>query len=603
MMELLDIRINNGEQYRKTLSDYFTSIVDKAKELEIWDESITKIVITDNIIRDVSVQVENWRTTDKINSQHTACKVLFNYDVDNPEHHIFFQSNFWNNKIDDVSRIRYIFYFILRVSSKNIIPKKILKLQYTQQTLSIRLLITISAIAWVKETYIQNVISDFFEEKKEIQDHNLILTNFKKSLKRLLFSYNTDRLVDDERHNSFVKDYSNILEELVNSIIRNDTDKKEYLLKEKEECREILYEIIDEVYDLANKTIDTGTFDTLLIADKINRFSKIFHIGLGDNENGGIKIELSKNPKDYFRKVLIDTEPRIVCFLDILGFSNIIDEYETNYYSSSLQDLQESFALTIETLLNNKTLSGTDVMKYLEYQTFSDNVCISVPYFNNERDFLHNFNIIINFVRGFQEIMMTKGFFLRGGISTGSYYTDDKIIFSKGLVNAYKLESKKAIYPRVIIDKNIVELIHKISLDNLKRNGLFQALIIDWENNYFLNPININVSTLAQIEQSNSDTKSSLDKTDNLDKLIDQMQGLAFGLLKQSLPQEDTIFPKINEHIDINIELSQNDEHIQSKYLWLKELIKWIKDEKSSKIIFKYFSGITSTENNKKENG
>jgi len=131
-------------------------------------------------------------------------------------------------------------------------------------------------------------------------------------------------------------------------------------------------------------------------------------------------------------------------FLDILGFSNIIEDYDTSYFSTSLQDLQESFVLTIETLLNNKSLSDTDTMKYLEYQTFSDNVCISVPFFNNERDFLHNFNIIVSFVRGFQEIMMTKGFFLRGGISTGSYFADDNMIFSKGLVNAYQLESKKS---------------------------------------------------------------------------------------------------------------------------------------------------------------
>jgi len=63
---------------------------------------------------------------------------------------------------------------------------------------------------------------------------------------------------------------------------------------------------------------------------------------------------------------------------------------------------------------------------------------------------------------------MTKGFFLRGGISTGSYFADDNMIFSKGLVNAYQLESKKAIYPRVIIDKNIVVRIQNISIESLK---------------------------------------------------------------------------------------------------------------------------------------
>ena len=59
--------------------------------------------------------------------------------------------------------------------------------------------------------------------------------------------------------------------------------------------------------------------------------------------------------------------------------------------------------------------------------------------------------------RGFQSIMMTKGFFTRGGVSMGSYYADNNIIFSKGLVNAYLLESKKANYPRVLVDNLIIQ--------------------------------------------------------------------------------------------------------------------------------------------------
>lgn len=45
----------------------------------------------------------------------------------------------------------------------------------------------------------------------------------------------------------------------------------------------------------------------------------------------------------------------------------------------------------------------------------------------------------------------------RGGISEGDMYVENEIMFGKGLVNAYRLESYSAIFPRIIIPIDIVE--------------------------------------------------------------------------------------------------------------------------------------------------
>src|ERR1700734_1453383 len=48
-----------------------------------------------------------------------------------------------------------------------------------------------------------------------------------------------------------------------------------------------------------------------------------------------------------------------------------------------------------------------------------------------------------------------KGFLLRGGITVGEVVHDDECVFGPGLVRAYELESKKAYYPRFVLDHDV----------------------------------------------------------------------------------------------------------------------------------------------------
>lgn len=46
---------------------------------------------------------------------------------------------------------------------------------------------------------------------------------------------------------------------------------------------------------------------------------------------------------------------------------------------------------------------------------------------------------------------------IRGAITKGPLYVNNDIIFGQGLTNAYILESNSAIYPRIIIEPNLLE--------------------------------------------------------------------------------------------------------------------------------------------------
>jgi hypothetical protein len=50
------------------------------------------------------------------------------------------------------------------------------------------------------------------------------------------------------------------------------------------------------------------------------------------------------------------------------------------------------------------------------------------------------------------------GFFIRGAVTIGDLYHDREVVFGPGLVRAYDLESNTAIYPRIVLDPNVVEL-------------------------------------------------------------------------------------------------------------------------------------------------
>ena len=510
MEELIDIRLIYIDQITDELissvKKIFTNLIEKAKELEIWDDSICKIVVTDNLGEEVYQQAESWNIKAEVTrakEYSVISKVLFNHNLETPEHVLFVDFRILLNEKYSLAEI--LFNQILSISAKWLFPKEILDIQFTPQPRTLNTYITVSAIEWVKTYYTSKTIRQIFENPNPPMNHNSFLTAFKRSLKRDLFNYNTDRLSPDENLGIFWNNYNGSFHNLFLRISENETENDELLIKEVG-CKELIYGVFDEIRKITSELVDAEKFEITNLKEKVKEFSSFFEVHLEEETEENFRIRLTKNPKDYF-KDLIDTEPRIICFLDILGFSEFVNRYDNDITSTFLQEIQESFGLARVHLLENKNQYNKEAIEHLEYQTFSDNVCISIPYFDNENDFLSNFNILSIYVRGFQMIMMSKGFFMRGGISIGSYYADNNIIFSKGLINAYKLESEKAIYPRILVDKVIIEKILNYRESQIDYFGLKQAIIFDWENQAFLNPIGLINSSIQQFNSIMSEVE------------------------------------------------------------------------------------------------
>jgi hypothetical protein len=129
----------------------------------------------------------------------------------------------------------------------------------------------------------------------------------------------------------------------------------------------------------------------------------------------------------------------------------------------------------------------------IDYKAFSDCICISIPTHIDGLHFLQIVKSFLSVISAFQMAMLElddKCYFIRGGISVGQYYHDDNMIFSPALIEAYELENKKAIVPRILI----AEQLHQIIGAQLNQWSLSQSsypLIIKFEDDLpFLNFLN-----------------------------------------------------------------------------------------------------------------
>lgn len=89
--------------------------------------------------------------------------------------------------------------------------------------------------------------------------------------------------------------------------------------------------------------------------------------------------------------------------------------------------------------------------------------------------------------------LLSKGYFIRGGICFGEAYFDDLGFFGPAIERAYEIESKEAVYPMIMLDNNIGELVYNWER-NIKKDPMLISQLIDipymiekYENKYFVN--------------------------------------------------------------------------------------------------------------------
>jgi hypothetical protein len=138
-----------------------------------------------------------------------------------------------------------------------------------------------------------------------------------------------------------------------------------------------------------------------------------------------------------------------VAFIDLLGFSAMV-EADCNGPSSGIRYFPKLFEIHKRITNLTEEISGSSITQ------FSDSIVIAVPFG------LQPFSTMLNLIGQYQFLLLEEGILCRGGISYGKHFQQSSFLFSEGLIRAYRIESEQAKYPRIVVDRDVIELVvHK----------------------------------------------------------------------------------------------------------------------------------------------
>lgn len=261
----------------------------------------------------------------------------------------------------------------------------------------------------------------------------------------------------------------------------------------------------------------------------------------------------------------------IVAFLDILGFKEHVKKYVNPEHPQDKEILEK-----IKSALNDafKIITEREYRNLLRIKVFSDCTCARMPEMLCTPIEFSMLCSLITWAVGYNFNLIRRDIYPRGGISAGFHYEDENMIFSDGLIKAHELEHKVAIYPRTILDEELVQRFKYLWMDQRETIELFgtnKKIIVDEEGIAFINPFNL-------MQSANKGTLEDIKKQfNNTNDFKDYLLGI-----------DNDYNNKILKNLEDKIEKFKDNGHIQIKYLWLKDLLNWNMDPKSAERKFEY---------------
>jgi hypothetical protein len=157
-------------------------------------------------------------------------------------------------------------------------------------------------------------------------------------------------------------------------------------------------------------------------------------------------------------------EEQFTAFVDFLGFSEAASKTDEATRSKvldlllSLSTLRREFDLQSTAQEGGKKISLKPAIS-----TFSDHVVISYPLQPIYADTGPDGHIGAIFImRQFNDLLtriaaaaLRIGFLVRGGATIGKLYHAQGVVFGEALIDAFQIESRTSVYPRVVLSRQI----------------------------------------------------------------------------------------------------------------------------------------------------
>lgn len=196
-------------------------------------------------------------------------------------------------------------------------------------------------------------------------------------------------------------------------------------------------------------------------------------------------------------------DTRVVAFIDILGFKEALkNEAKAEKIFNALNGIKNS----IESHFSSDGYNRFKGVLDTEITAFSDSVVISGE--------STQATVVYHHALMFSELLIKNGFLCRGAICLGKLFHKNGILFGQAFVDAYNAESKRSVYPRIIVDAEVKDLINCSEnevgeLDKLLRTDFDGELFIDIsivnEYNRQSEFIENRLESIVQLESDNKD--------------------------------------------------------------------------------------------------
>jgi hypothetical protein len=144
-------------------------------------------------------------------------------------------------------------------------------------------------------------------------------------------------------------------------------------------------------------------------------------------------------------------EDRIICFIDILGFREHVRQ-STEPTSPGGGMCPQALLTALEEMRNSFNGYQDELPAGITRTQFSDSIVVSFP-IDQKSGVFYTLSDVLHL----QMILATNGFLCRGSVVRGMVIHTAEVLVGPGLIHAHDLESKVAIYPRIIVESPVVE--------------------------------------------------------------------------------------------------------------------------------------------------
>lgn len=176
-------------------------------------------------------------------------------------------------------------------------------------------------------------------------------------------------------------------------------------------------------------------------------------------------------------------EDRIVVFIDILGFKQLI-ESTLDPYGNEITEKTHAIKYLLE-------LASTIFKEHPDLETtkivtqFSDSILISFHYTEPSQVFYTLLDIL-----HLQLELVNLKQVVRGAVCFGKIHHTDNLVFGPGIVRAYEFETQSAIYPRIVVEPKVFDVGAKSAIDghspNRERSHIDELILKDFDGQYYV---------------------------------------------------------------------------------------------------------------------